>query len=232
MKYPETAAAARKAEKSLWAVGDALLQEIPWTARNVESRLVECAAELKQQGIVGVLGNSYTVRGLQTLRQAAYRFKVEDRKIGGMEITPHVAQAAGSPAMMQKAIEAAAQEGVPVTERVAAKVRKGAHHAVKRAERHVPKPERKNTKEMRSSAAQVPAAEARRHANVLGISTLADKAIKLGEEFTMKIAVEDLTDDEIDELTADVDRVIDAWQLARQAVVDPMVKQVERFLAS
>jgi hypothetical protein len=122
---PLTFAAMKRAEKSQWAIGDALLEEIgpPRAGKSQERAFADCAAELEDAGI------SYSQAYLRALRNIAHKFDLDDRTGLGVR----VAMEAGTPAVLAKAEALAEEEGAQVTKRFVAMVRKASQKQERRA---------------------------------------------------------------------------------------------------
>jgi hypothetical protein len=109
-------AAARRAEKSQWAIGDALLEEVG-RGESV-SKFEACATELAEEGL------PYAPSTLRRLRDLAAKFPVGVRPPTlGIEM----AAQAGTPSVLAKAEKMAAEENRPVTKRFVGQVRKSVH---------------------------------------------------------------------------------------------------------
>lgn len=219
MQFPKTFAAARRAERSQWAIGEALLEEIGPSARGSrQSAAFEtCARELREAGM------PYTVPYLMELRTVAQKFSGRSEKLSIEQ-----ARVAGTPQMLAKAQKVAEAEGKPLTKRLIQKVAKTAR-SMERKERGLkdaptPKPVR--------PASDRPVSEIRRMANVLDLAALADDAAKTGRKFLQAIAGFELSADEREELVEDIDRTLEVWKLARQAVTKPLSTEVEDYLRS
>jgi hypothetical protein len=220
MQYPKTFAAAKRAEKSQWAIGDALLEEIgpPRAGKAQESQFAECARELSTAGMP--YGTAY----LRELRNIAYKFNPASRDAG---LTARNAMGAGTPKVFEKARELAEAEGKPLTQRFIEKVAKSTRSMDRKSTRTAktmptPKPVKR--------AHERPVSEIRHHSDVLALTALAGDAAKSGKTFVQKIAGFDLTDDEREELVESIDRTLKVWTAARDAVANPIAAGAEAFL--
>lgn len=116
MEFPKTFAAAKRAQRTQWAIGDALLEEIgpPRRGRVQEDQFSACAREL------GEAGMPYSAKYLGELRNIAHYFVASTRDAA---LTMSVAKAAGTPAILERAREVADEAGENVTARFVHRVR-------------------------------------------------------------------------------------------------------------
>lgn len=218
LHYPLTFAAAKRAEKSQWAIGDALLEEIgpPHAGRRQEEAFEECARELKEQGM------PYSTQWLRELRNTAHAFHLESRASG---LSIKVAQVAGTPAVLAKAEELATEEGVKVSKRFVEKVRKASKKQERKAKGKPAAPARDKSRVSPKSTTAL-----RREIDVADIELMASKAAKLGRSFAEAIAGVELSASEKKDLRADIDQVLTTWETVREALDHPLSQEAEDYL--
>ena len=225
MKFPKTLAAAKKAKGAEWSLADALLAEVG--PRGSDARFRECAEYLKDHGI------EYTAVYLHALHLAARNFPRSSREEW---LTPNTAQKAGSPAVVQKAVEVkkekAKAEDTPYTppsqREIMSTKRVISHHA--RVASGGPK-KTPTRKARASSAKSATPSELRRTADVLKLSILIGKAQQNARDFVKHLSGKTLTAEEREDLLSHIDDMAGAWAWARDAVKNPLSKEIEEFLA-
>lgn len=120
LRYPGVLAAVRKGEKSLWEIGDALIEAIGVPSRTSahdksQKKLAPISAELK------VNGYEYGVRYLAELRLMAHKFP-HTARVASVSWRSHLE--AGSPELLSVIIKGA-PEGQPITSRYVDRAKKG-----------------------------------------------------------------------------------------------------------
>jgi hypothetical protein len=222
-QYPKTFAAAKRAEKSQWAIGDALLLEIgpPRAGARQETWFQECAAELVAEGM------PYSVGHLQNLRNIAHKFDLDRRRSG---LTVEVAREAGTPGVLDKAEKMAKEEGVKLSKRYVRKVRKATAATTRRNKglKAVPRKQKKAAAQKAVDA--TPTSEIRRTSDILDLELTAEKAEKLGRDLVKKLAGVDLTAEERADLLTTVKATVNTWQVVQEAIENPISGEVEEFL--
>lgn len=209
MNYPKTYAAAKRAEHGQWAIGDALLEEIgpPRQGSAQQERFRDCAAELARAGLV------YSVDRLLMLRNLAHKF-VATSVSGDRGVTVEVAREAGTPGLLAKATAMAESDDVSLTKRYVANVRKASAKQKKDAPR---------------GAGDAPK-ETQRTIVAMELQAMPQMAARLGREFVAMLAGADVTDDEREQLSADIVQALDTWKAAGDAVVNPLGDEIDQFL--
>jgi hypothetical protein len=239
MQFPKTFAAAKRSEKGQWAIGDALLEEIgpPRVGARQDHLFTECAAELAEGGM------PYKAGYLRELRNIAHKFNPELRNPG---LGVQVAAAAGTPEMLAKVEEYAAEETtkaeekaakqgkekpepVKVTFRLANKVRKASNRATRK--KPLPKRGKKTTAEKKAEVAKQTPSELQRSADIGQLEVLTFKAAKQGREFVDMMAGVSLDDDDREVLSNRIDRVIETWKIAQTSLKGSIASEAEEFLA-
>lgn len=211
MEFPKVYQAARKFKGAEWALCDALVAEIP-TGRKMDEAFRRCSRELATHGI------DLTAEYLRRLRQVGTKFVAASRH----EVSPVIAQEAGTPAILAKATKVAEEEGVPVTKRLVRQVRTAAHRPTK----HLPQQAR------RAVAEAQPVSEVRRQANIGNLERLALNATKAGRDFVGGLAGLDLDEDSRAVLAEDIEDILMVWKAAKQALAGRSIgDEVEAFLA-
>lgn len=224
MQYPKTIAAARKAKGAEWALADALLAEVG--RRGSEARFAECQAELADAGI------DYTAAYLMDLHRVARTFPQGAR---APWLTPRVAADAGTPAVVEKAIElkkeAAREQGTPYTppsKRELAAARKQITHHARIAEGGTKRP----TKQAIQSSARATTSELRRQADSLGLLNTVEKAKRAGRDFLRAIQGTTITAAQRRALLEGIDSMLETWAWARDAVENPLADEIAEYLSS
>ena len=111
VQFPIVVAAVREADRSLWKIGDALIEECgtagtPWRQYRLLDKLDQCARELRR------LGFETSREYLRDLRRTAANFP-DGVRTPSVPFTVHLE--AGDPATLKAAMEAAARDGVRPT---------------------------------------------------------------------------------------------------------------------
>lgn len=100
LKYPKTIEACRDHQRSLWDIGDALVEE----TKDRKESLKDVAIELQENGLCTANGKLYTVKSLWDIRQIAESFSRSKRK-SNLSFTHH--REAKTPEALGIAIELA-----------------------------------------------------------------------------------------------------------------------------
>lgn len=216
-QFPLTFAAAKRAEKSQWAIGDALLEEIgpPHKGAKQDHAFKACAAELADRGV------PYSTDRLRHLRDTAHAFDL-DRRRSTLGIEAHFE--AGTPAVLDKAEALAAEEGVAVTTRYIRQVKKASKKQERKAKKT--KAPARSPKRTEESATTV----LRREIDLSELELLALNAKREGRKFAEKIAGVELTAEEKGDLRAEIDEVIKTWQAVRGVVAHSISSEIEDYL--
>lgn len=213
-------AAVRRADKGQWALGELLVELVPPRAARRDELLAELAQRAREQGFPG-----YSVSRLGLLRDLAAKWKPDERPD-----SVEVAREAGTPAILRKAERMAVEEGTKVTKRQVRAVRQAVHADARRSSGAAERPTRRPAATHIQGATSRPTSETRRTADVLGLGVMADKASRLGRQFVEGMAGRELTTEETEELTEDIERVLATWKAAQQAVKRPLSAEAEEFL--
>lgn len=217
MDYPKCLSAARRVKGAEWALADALLEEVG--PRGSESRFRDCADYLIEYGI------EYKASYLERLHAVARKFPERAR---ARWLTPTLADHAGSPMVVERAEEMAAEEAeetgeeVPITQRYLEKVRKAARRTEGRSEM----PER------RAPSGGKPKSELQAELDLVRLEGFAGDASMKGRKFLSAIAGAELSARDRDDLLEDVEDVLETWKVVRNAVKNPLSKSIEDFLAT
>jgi hypothetical protein len=116
VQFPQTLAAAKKHDVSLWELGAALEKECPVGESGVDnqsgSKLTQCSEELKRHGL------EYTPASLHRIRTISKAYPNATR-VAPLSFAVH--RAAGTPDMLEKIVARAA--GEPLTEKRAKEIK-------------------------------------------------------------------------------------------------------------